>query len=98
MLEPEFAVSPIEHINSNCGKRTVARALKNSLKIYTEIQEAAVLPAQTHLLFPVLFDNADEFMTRMSAEIRETLKGVIFFEGIDNLSIGARFDAIRQLR
>ena len=89
MLEPDLAVSPIEQINKKSGKKTIGRAFRNSLKIYTEMKLAAVLPPQTKLLFPVLFDNADDFLNRMDADLRGSLEGVVFFGGLEDMSLGA---------
>lgn len=93
-----MAVSPIEEVTKKCGQRTVFRALKNSLKIYNEMKEAAVVPTKTTLLLPVLFESVDDFLGMMDAEQRKNLSGVMLFGGSEDSSLAARFDVVRSLR
>ncbi len=81
LLEPELAVSPIEHVTPTCGRRKILRTQRNSLRSYTEIKQSGHLDERTKLLLPVLFEQADDFMNEMEQETRESLDGVMLFGG-----------------
>lgn len=100
MLEPDIAVSPMEQISVSCGKRKVGRATKQASRAYSDIHEAAELNSKTKLLYPVLFEHADDFYAHIDDETRSNLQGVLLFNGLDHLSLklGARFDSVRTLR
>jgi len=74
------------------------RATKHAAKAYLEIQDAGGLAVNTTLLFPLLMENADDFPANLDQEVRNSLEGVLLFEGRAELSLASKFDSLRNLR
>eukprot|EP00354_Favella_ehrenbergii_P002013 CAMPEP_0170472430 /NCGR_PEP_ID=MMETSP0123-20130129/14479_1 /TAXON_ID=182087 /ORGANISM="Favella ehrenbergii, Strain Fehren 1" /LENGTH=284 /DNA_ID=CAMNT_0010740729 /DNA_START=315 /DNA_END=1165 /DNA_ORIENTATION=- len=97
MIKPDVIVSPIEQVTNKCGKRKVGRAIRNAHRTYADMRQAAQLQ-NSKLLYPVLYEQADDFFAQLDADLRGTLDGVMLFNGLENLSLAARFDSVSNLR
>lgn len=95
-LGTDIGVTPIEQMTITCGRKKISRTNKNSVKAYNDLKAADGLDSL--LLFPAMFESADDNLVRMEQDMREPLDGVMLFDGQSSMSLGAQFDSARTLR
>ena len=87
----------MEQVTVTCGKRKIHRAINNSVKAYNDLKMANLSESMT-LLLPVLFEKANDFLGELEEDVRESLEGILLLGGREEISMGAQFDALRDIR